>query len=565
MRMLGQLRAVAGILPRVFVRRELQRFLAATRDCRETQRETLNRLLWLNQESRFSADHRLSTGLTPQQFRERIPITTYDDYAPYIQQMLNGDHRALLGTNNPLLMFSLSSGTTQKSKYIPITLQFLKDYKRGWQNWGIRTLDEYPAIHALHILQLSSSHDRFRTPGGTPCGNISGLVASMQKRIVQTMYTVTGDVARIESPEAKQYTALRLALADEDVGMVITANPSTLVHLARKTEEHLEDLTRDIADGTLSEKFEIPNSVRKNLKPRTSKKNRKRARFLEQLIDKTGHCYPRDYWPNLQVVGVWTGGSAGAYLNSLRTYYGDVPVRDHGLHASEGRMTIPLQGGSPQGVLDVCSHYFEFIPEEEFDSQSPTVLEAHEVEPGRNYYILMSTSSGFCRYNICDVVRCTGYYETTPMFEFLHKGAHISNLTGEKISESQVVAAVREAINGMPMELSQFTVAPVWGEIPKYQLLVEQKDFPSLDFADQFARKVDSKLKAINCEYREKRETGRLAEMGVIALPAGTWEEFTRCRQQGLGGSLEQYKHPCLIPDLEFADKMIREYSETVA
>ena len=31
-------------------------------------------------------------------------------------------------------------------------------------------------------------------------------------------------------------------------------------------------------------------------------------------------------------------------------------------------------------MLDYVTHFFEFIPEEEHDSQNPTVLEAHELE-----------------------------------------------------------------------------------------------------------------------------------------------------------------------------------------
>src|SRR5690606_8640302 len=99
--------------------------------------------------------------------------------------------------------------------------------------------------------------------------------------------------------------------------------------------------------------------------------------------------------------------------------------RDHGLHASEGRMTIPLQDGTPDGLLDIESHFFEFIPESEAASSQPTVLQAHELVPGESYFILLTTASGLYRYDIRDVVQCTGYLHTTPLLRFLHKGAHI--------------------------------------------------------------------------------------------------------------------------------------------
>jgi len=547
------------------MRRELRRFLDSCSDCRAHQHRVLRELIALNGDSEFAIDRGLHTVKTPADLRRRLPVTRYDDYAAGIERMKAGRPRALLGSGNRLLMFSLSSGTTSGSKFIPITDRFLKDYRRGWQIWGIRTFDEHPAMNARNIVQLTSSHDRFRSSGGTPCGNISGLVAAMQKRVVKAMYTVPAAIAKIADPEAKNYATLRLALADGNVGLVMTANPSTLIHLARLADRRREELIRDIADGTLAMQSELPADALAALRRRIGRKDRRRAGELDRIAERTGSLLPKDYWPLAELVAVWTGGSAGAYLQSLRKYYGDIPVRDHGLSASEGRMTIPVEDGAAAGILDVTTHYFEFIPEEEYENEHPTVLEAHELEEGRNYFILLTTSSGFYRYDICDVVRCTGFHGSTPMLEFLHKGAHISNITGEKISESQVVAAVSACLRELQIELRHFTVTPVWSDPPYYQILAEQRDFAATGSSEQFVRQVDARLQEINCEYRDKRQSGRLEAMTFLPLPDGAWRQFTRQRQQTLGGSLEQYKHPCLVPDLKFGEQFLRQFVESAA
>ena len=263
----------------------------------------------------------------------------------------------------------------------------------------------------------------------------------------------------------------------------------------------------------------------------------------------------------MQLLAIWTGGSAGSYLSKLREYYGRIPTRDHGLSASEGRMTIPVADHHSDGILDVTSHFFEFVPEEEYGRPNPEVLEAHELEEGKNYYILLTTASGLCRYNICDVVRCTGFYHSTPTLEFLHKGAHIANVTGEKISESQVVAACRGASDAMELCLSQFTMSPIWGDPPRYQLLIERREVPAPHIGESLAHRVDDHLKSLNCEYREKRATGRLAPINCLSLPDGSWSTFSQHRRLKSGGSLEQYKHPCLVPDLEFASRLLIELS----
>lgn len=552
LRLKDRLRDFAGSFFRTRVRRESRRFHLATQDCQQSQREVLRRLLALNAESRFSHEHGLMATLTPQEFRSRLPINDFEYFRPYIERLKVGDTQALLGPENKLLMFTLSSGTTAESKFIPVTKQFLNDYRRGWQIWAVHAYDHRPGMNHKNILQVTSDYNRFRTPAGTPCGNISGLAVAMQGPVVRLMYTIPFIVSKIENSLSRYYMILRLALADDNIGIITTANPSTVLQLATLANAEKESLIRDIADGTLSERFAIDPKLRQALHRRLSRRRPQRARRLEAIVSQSGGLRLNEVWPRFEQLAVWMGGSCGAYLPSLRQHFGgQIPIRDHGLHASEGRMTIPFDEESADGVLEVNSHYFEFIPESEHGSPNPTILEAHELSPDHNYYILLTTSSGFYRYDICDVVRCTGFVGTTPVLRFLHKGAHISNLTGEKISESQAVDAVRHALDMHQHRVNFFTLTPVWGEPPYYQLLLEAGDVPTTEVAERLADATDAKLREINCEYQEKRATGRLGPLRVTRLQPGSWRRFVEQRQGRLGGSVEQYKHPCLMPDLE--------------
>ena len=94
-------------------------------------------------------------------------------------------------------------------------------------------------------------------------------------------------------------------------------------------------------------------------------------------------------------------------------------------------MTIPLQDESKNGILDFQSSYFEFIPEDQYGSKDPCILEAHELEEGHSYYLLLTNCGGLFRYDIRDVVRCVGFQGQAPLLEFLHKGAHCTNIAGE--------------------------------------------------------------------------------------------------------------------------------------
>jgi hypothetical protein len=345
-------------------------------------------------------------------------------------------------------------------------------------------------------------------------------------------------------------------MATPRIGIVMTANPSTLVEFARLAHTHRQSLIRDIHDGTLSNEVEVTADLRSALTKSTSRKNPQRARELERLSELNGELRPADFWPDLQLLAVWTGGPVGAYLPRLKEYYGRVAVRDHGLSASEGRITIPFRDGTSAGVLDYVTQYFEFIPEDEHDKPDPTILEAHELIPGRNYFVLLTTSSGFYRYDIHDVVRCVGKEGDAPVLEFLNKGSHFSSITGEKLSEIQAALGVRRGFEELGLELETFTIAPRWGDPPGYELLVEEGI--DREHHQALARAIDRHLGQLNCEYGNRLETGRLRPLAVRELPSGTWSVYRSTKIGRVGGSLEQYKHPCLTCDLEFVAKLRR-------
>ncbi len=513
----------------------------------------LTDLLRLNQSSGFSRDFGLTERTTLQEFRQRVPVSDYELIRSYVDQVAHGNHAALLGESNRLQMFAMTSGTTAASKLIPVTTRFLNDYRRGWQSWGIGTYSDHALLQKLNIVQISSSHQKTRTADGTPCGNISGLVAAMQKRVVRSLYTIPAAVSEIADADAKRYTILRLALADPWVGMMITANPSTLLQLTEFANSEAEHLIRDIRDGGISN-VNLPDKMVREFRSRL-RPDVRRASQLQQIMNQHGVLRPRECWPMLQALGVWCGGSAAAYIPKLKQVFDGLPIRDHGLHASEGRMTLPLRDESATGLLEIQTHFFEFLPVAEAESASPDVLEAHELKEGTEYFILLTTSSGLYRYNIRDVVRCTGFYGTTPLLEFRHKGAHISSITGEKLAESQVVEAVNRVSQASDMKLNLFTLTPQWGEPPGYTLFLwcdnQVKKRGEMDL-QRFAADVDQELARVNEEYRDKRESGRLAPVRAQTLSPEHWNSFTSTRQSRSGGSPEQYKHPCLLPDPEF-------------
>ncbi len=539
-------------------------FLAQTEHTVQVQHQLLLAQIARNAESAFGRDHHFKEIRSVADFRKRVPIRGYEGHEPYIARVRQGETSALFGPDTEILMFAMTSGTTDRPKTIPVTREALNNYREGWLIWGIMAFDAHPEIikNGLKpILQLASDWRETETPSGIPCGAITGLTAQMQNPFVRLVYCMPPAASRIKDIESKYYVALRLSTY-RDVGATIAANPSTILAIARLGDREKATLIRDLRDGTIDPKWQIPNDVRKAIQIRTRWKRKATAKRLEAIVNETGRLLPKDYWPNFQFLANWTGGTMGAYLRGYPEFFGDAPIRDVGLIASEGRMTIPVEDGTPGGILDIRHSFFEFIPEDQVDRELPDTLEAHELVEGERYFILPTTAGGLYRYQIHDLVRCVGFYGTTPLLEFLNKGAHFSSMTGEKLSEFHVVGAVAEAQRVIGFRLNAYILLPTWADTPYYSLLVEAGDVPSASLAELLANEVDLQLSKINFEYENRRSTQRLEAVRVRRLLQGAWAEFQRRRLQKSGGTVEQYKQPCLLSDLavietfQFADEV---------
>ena len=534
-------------------RRLARAFLDQTRRAGDVQRDLLLRRVARHAESQFGRDHFFGEIRTPADFRRRVPIGTYDRFEPYLDRVRQGDLGALFGPGTEVLMFALTSGTTNRPKTIPVTRESLHDYREGWTIWGILAFDAHIDIlrRGLQpILQLASDWRETVTPAGIPCGAITGLTAHMQNPLVRTTYCMPAVASRIKDIESKYYLALRFS-AYRDLGTIIAANPSTILAIARLGDREKAVLIRDLADGTIDSRWSVPAEIRRQLRLRTGLRHRRAARSLERIVERTGRLLPKDYWPNLRFLSNWMGGTMKAYLRGYPEFFGATPVRDVGLIASEGRMTIPIEDGTPAGLLDIRHHYFEFIPEEQADRPEPETVEATELIEGRNYFIVLTTAAGLYRYNISDLVRCVGYHGSTPLIEFLNKGAHYSSLAGEKLSEHQVIAAVQAAQRATGLRLKSYLLLPCWAELPHYTLLVEEDDLQGPGLIERLNGFLEQELRRQNLEYANRRETLRLGPVRILTIPPGSWAEFQKRRLARSGGTVEQYKQPHLIPDLD--------------
>ena len=171
------------------VRRQLRRFEEQCEHPQAVQAAVRDRILRKQQGTGFGRDHKFAEIRTAEDFRRNVPVAPYEYVAPYIEKVQAGDTNALLADAR-VLMFALTSGTTASRKLIPVTQDYLKAYKRGWNMWGVRMYRDHRGrrIAMRPIVQMVGDPDEFRTSANIPCGNLTGFTAKVQMKLIRRLY-----------------------------------------------------------------------------------------------------------------------------------------------------------------------------------------------------------------------------------------------------------------------------------------------------------------------------------------------------------------------------------------
>ncbi len=529
-----------GLAARVRAKKSLRRFMREVEDARGTQDRVLLEKIARGATSAFGKDHDLARIRSYEDFVAAVPVQSYSEIQPYVDRVKNGEIGALFSANERVHMFAKTSGSTDTPKYVPVTSAFLAEYRRGWNAFGMKALLDHPSGFLRTILQVVSPMDEELTASGVPCGSISGLLAASQQRIVQRFYVTPRETGYITDPEARYYAIMRFAICS-DVGWLVTASPATQIKLARTAAEHAERLIRDVCDGTLSPPGEMSEEIGRELRSRL-KPDARSAHRLDSIVRENDELLPKYYW-NLAFLANWTGGTMGLHLQDFPRFFGDTPVRDIGLLATEGRVSICLEDGTPAGPVDVGGSFFEFIEADARANDASAVRRCHDVDIGGEYRVIMTTSAGFYRYDIGDRVRVHGFLGQAPIVEFLHRGSRVSSVTGEKLTEWQVTAAFDRMRKALGLETCEFVLAPVWDDPPFYRLHIEESVTDRVKLGEAF----DCALCEVNIEYGSKRSSNRLGGVTTNYISRGSFARTRQVQSEQRGGSNEQYKHQYLL------------------
>ncbi len=527
---------------------EIYRF--QTRNSQPYQEKVLKNILRKNASTEYGRKNRFAHIGSVQEFQKSVPVITYANIQPAIERMAEGEH-GILCHEKPVI-YATTSGTTAKPKYLPVTPATVKrGHKLTQLIWMHRLFQDSPSFISGKILAIVSPAIEGYLPSGTPYGSATGFISKKVPRIIRGKYALPAYTSEISDYTAKYYFILRRAVEQNDITYFTAANPSTILLLCQKMQEWSAALIEDIHNGTLREDMAIESEIREKSK-HLFKPNPKRAHELHEILATQGELTPQHVWPKLKTLGCWTGGNSGSFLNSLEKFFSrDVAIRDLGYLASELKGSMPLHHNNAAGALAMADTFFEFAEVEEWNNathwKNVRFLLAHELEVGKPYYIFVTNNSGLYRYDINDIVQVKSFHDSTPEIVFLQKGKGATNITGEKLYESQVVAAVEKVKQELGLDL-YFYLCVANAHERRYNLLAEFENKKDSSVLETFASRVDSAIQEINMEYATKRSSLRLKNLSLQQIPPGGFANF-KARKVREGQREGQFKLVILSAD----------------
>ncbi len=412
--------------------------------------------------------------------------------------------------------------------------------------WLFSFIKNKPKVFTGKIVSIVGKVKEGEAPDGTFYGSVSGVTQRDCPAFVKKLYASPASVFSIEDYTARYYAIMRMGI-ERNVTLVVTANPSTIVEMQNNANEFFDDYCNDIEKGTLKAELNVPQWIRDDIQPYL-KPNPERANELRALKAKYGTVLPKHYWPNMQILNTWRCGNTKVYVDKFKDSFPKQMLhQEFGYFASECRFGLVLDD-TLNTVLFPHFHYYEFIAEDELESENKHFLQLWQLEKGKRYCPYVTTFAGLYRYNMNDLVEVGDSFCNTPTVHMIQKVNGIVTMTGEKLSESQFIDAVRAAEKETGLT-TRFFVGFADMEKSAYDLYYEFADPATTQAqAEQFTAAVDKALKAVNIEYAAKRASFRVKDPFTYRLVPQSFEKFkAACIAEGARDG--QFKLNLLLQD----------------
>ena len=521
-----------------------------TKDPMRYNTELLMRMLDDNKDTEYGRKYGFADIKSVAEFQERVPLTTFDNYAGYVYRMTEGGESGLISAYN-IAHYAKTSGTMGNPKRIPVSDRAMGVMNRYNMQLRTKVICDAIGFDWANPPYLNLIESQLTTlKNGATYGAISAKVIGQMGDYLPMLMTSPLEALVPDPKTNTRYLHARFALMNPEITSMGFSFSSILLELMQYIESEWEMLVDDIEKGTIDESVKMPADVRASVLGKIQPMPERAAQLREIFSQGFDEPIMPKIWPNLTIFsGVATGGFA-TYYNKLRQRYAGDGVRLFyvGLNASEGILSVPMDVDCPDSVLIPDSVFYEFIP---IDSEDPgDIVTIDGVEVGKTYEIVITNQSGFYRYRIRDAVKVTGMYNNTPMIQFQYRIDQTISVLGEKTTELVLRGVAEHVERELGHSMEDFSVFGDVDSVPmRYVMLMEATLPEGLD-PGAVAAELDKGLCEGNPSYGDKVAKGMLDHLRLLFLQPETYLLY-RDVMISKGAASAQLKPPRILNEIQ--------------
>ena len=470
----------------------------------EVQDELLMNLLRLSENTIVGKHYDFNSIKSYQTFKERIPISSYEDIEPFIEQTRQGEQNIFW--NTPIKWFAKSSGTTNaKSKFIPVSNEALENC-------------HYKGSKDLLCLYLNNNEDSQMFIG-------KSLRLGGSSQIYENNNTFFGDLSAI-------------LIENMPIWAEFSSTPSSRVSLMSEWESKIKAIINESINENVTSFAGVPSWM---------------LVLMNKVLEETGKGNLLEIWPNLEVY--FHGGvSFEPYREQYKKILPASGFKYYEIYnASEGFFAIQDLNNSNDLLLMLdYGIFYEFIPMTVFGTSDEKAIRLSDVEMNVNYAILITTNAGLWRYLLGDTVRFTSL--SPYRIRVTGRTKHHINVFGEELMVENTDQAISKTCQITNTEVVDYTVAPIFmkdKEKGAHEWMIEFKNNPKN--VEEFQKVLDETLQSLNSDYEAKRYNNMTLNPLVINVARPNLFYDWLKDQDKLGG---QHKIPRLSNKRDYLEQL---------
>ena len=464
------------------------------------QKNKLSKLLGLSENTEFGKRFGLSKAISYGEFTHKVPETDYEYWQEMVDKQRKSDSLVISGQTPQ--RYQPTSGSSAKIKWIPYTRMFLDELNKAISAMLVNAFHQNKGIlKGRHYWSISWIPTELRSIFDQDTHDDMKLLPWWKRKFINSTMVVPSSVATCKTSQGSTIATLAYLAAAEDLALISVWSPTFALNLLDQLASYQDEISLIIKYGHWGKW----HNELAHLHPPQSKKA---SDILKSWDGKVESRFLRELWPNLAMLSSWDSSTSKIWAEKLKQLFPWCDFLPKGLWSTEGVVSIFYNNSFP---LAVNSHFLEFK-----DLDSGRIYPAWNLQQGQYLSPLLSTGSGFFRYNLKDRLLVTGHLKNCPCFEFQGREDTV-DMVGEKMSSTIALEVLQEVKAHFQVNaLSLIALSSKGRDKPGYLILCEHRQDPELE------KKISNfaeELLVQSFHYNLAVEVGQLAPLQALLTP----------------------------------------------